>query len=150
VKKLSESLADLQAKATEVRDSAKQMIDESQAKLEERRRRVEAAMSAQRERVDASIDRMETSARRRAQEIRDAVDRQYQEVSQDIARRRAERDVTSAEDAAHLAEDYATSVSELARFTLNHAEAAAISAAQARAEATKLREDLGAAPQGVA
>lgn len=145
MKKLSDALADLQAKVKEAQQSAKDMIEENDAMLQERWLRSQEAIRAQGERFDASVEEMDESARQWGRDVRGAVDGQYRKVSDDIARRRAESDVAAAEDAAVLAEEYAAAVSELGRYTVQHAEDAAIQAAQARAEAFVLREKLTSA-----
>lgn len=140
MKSLSDALLDLAARVSAIEESARAAKDESQALLEDRRRRVQDALDAQVKEFEATVDKAEGSVQHWWLETRSAVERQVQTVREDIARWRAERNVDGAERAAKVAEEQAEAAIELATYNLNVAEFAAVDAALARAEAKSLSE----------
>ena len=140
MKSLSDALLDLAARVSAIEESARAAKDESQAMLEDRRRKVQDALDAQAREFEARVDKAEGSVQHWWHETRGAVERQVQTIREEIARWRAERNVEGAERAAEVAEEEAEAAIELATYSLNVAEFAAVDAALARAEAKSLSE----------
>ena len=140
MKSLSDALLNLAARVSAIEESARAAKGESQAMLEDRRRKVQDALDAQAREFEATVDKVEGSVQHWWLETRGAVERQVQTVREDIARWRAERNVEGAERAVKVAEEGAAAAIELANYTLNVAEFAAVDAALARAEAKGLSE----------
>jgi hypothetical protein len=140
MRSLSDALLDLAARVKAIEESARAAKDESQAVLEERRRTIQNALDAQVREFESTVDKAEESVQHWWRETRGAVEGQVRAIREDIARWRAQRDVAGAERAAKVAEEEAAAAMEMATYTLNLAEFAAVDAALARAEARSLAE----------
>ena len=122
MRKLSDSLAELQAKVTAAQQSAKKNAKENEARLEERSRRREDSLQAG---FADSVNEVDDFVRDWWYGSQDEADRRSRKIHEAIARWRAEGKAESAQLAAELAEQHATAASDFAGRMVDEAEAAA-------------------------
>jgi hypothetical protein len=149
MKQLSQSLEDLAARVKALEDSAKATFEANRAKLEQRRREIDEALTNDVDEFESAVSDAEAAGRSRWSEIKASMRRPLDELRAGIEKRQSEHELHHALRAADAAEADAESAIELAAYFLNVAEYAVIDATLARMAADDLTAGAKA-PTGAA
>lgn len=148
MKKLSESLEALSARVQKLEDSATATFEADRAKLEQRRREIDTAFSADRDEFESSVRKAADAGRSWWNETTDALAKPIRELRARHEERQSAHELHRALRIADAAEEDAVMAIELAAHWLNVAEYAVIDATLARLAADDLADEN--TPVGVA
>lgn len=145
MRRLSESLVELAARAEELEDAAADALEADRSTLEKRRRDIEKVIDAEIDALERTVHDVSATGRKWWEDTRAAVARQVDTMRSDYERRQSQRRSEEATRAADMAERDAAAAVALASYYLNVAEYAVLDAELARADADDL---AGGAPVG--
>ena len=141
MKKLSESLEALSARVQKLEDSATATFEADRAKLEQRRREIDTALTADRDEFKASVGEAKDAGRSWWNETTEALARPIRELRARHEERQSEHELHQAMRIADDAEQDAVEAIEIAAYWLNVAEYAVIDATLARLAADDLADE---------
>ena len=141
MKPLSKSLEELAAHVKVLEDSATATFEADRAKLELRRKEIDAALSADVSQFESDVRQADAAGRTWWNEARDSMRRPLDEVRDRIEKRQSEHELHRAQRQAEAAEEDAAAAVAAAEYFLNVAEYSVVDAALARMAA----DDLAAA-----
>ena len=141
MKPLSKSLEELAAHVKVLEDSATATFEADRAKLEQRRKEIDAEFSAEVSEFESDVRQAADAGRTWWNEARESMRRPLDEVRARIEKRQSEHELHRAQRQAEAAEEDAADAVAAAEYFLNVAEYSAIDAALARMAA----DDLAAA-----
>jgi hypothetical protein len=146
MKKLSQSLEALSVRVKELEDSATATFEADRTALENRRREIDAALTADRDEFEASVQEAADAGRAWWNETTDSLARPVRELRARNQERQAEHELHKALRNAAAAEEDAAVALEISAHWINIAEYAVIDATLARMAA----DDLAMAADGAA
>lgn len=138
MKALSEQLSDLAARAKQAEDTAAAARDKNLVALQGRREGLQSALDASRQRAEETADSVDQEVESWWNETRAKFNARFDELRAAQAAKRAEWDVSIAENRADDLELDAADAIDFAYYTLDQAEYAVVDAVTARAEADDL------------
>src|SRR4051812_9837253 len=146
MKTLSTSLEDLATRIKVLEDSATASFEADRAKLEQRRREIDAELTTELDEIDAAMREAADAGRAWWNETRTSMRRPLDEVRARVEKRQSQHELHHAVRLAEAAEEDAASAIEAAAYFLNVAGYSVIDATLARMAA----DDLAAATPSTA
>jgi uncharacterized protein YeeX (DUF496 family) len=138
MERLSQSLAELAARAKSLEDSVAAVREENSAKLQARRQEIEDSFDRDVKEFDAAASNVSGKVRQWWMDTKGSVDQHINEMRTDFEERKADHEVERAERSADRAEEEAIVAIAVATYYLNVAEYAVVDAVLARADAESL------------
>jgi thiamine pyrophosphate-dependent acetolactate synthase large subunit-like protein len=143
MQKLSESLETLSVRAKNLEDSATATFEADRAKLEQRGREIDTALTADRNKFESKVHEAADAGRSWWDETTDALARPIRELRARHEARKSEHEIHKALRTADAAEEDAVVAIDIATYWLNVAEYAVIDATLARLSADDLAMAAG-------
>jgi len=141
MKKLSEQLTELAARAAKLEKSATAAQQENKAKLETRIETAKAETKAMHQTFNARVQSMEAKTSEHWTELKQNFDNRIKQIKQELDERKDSRDLKRSQTRADRAENNAEAAISFALYSIAEAEVAVLEALDARAFASSLEEN---------